>query len=192
MAVIHWMRAQRRFAPLRSRHARSNVGFRLTRANPPMLSFHLYADRHSVNAPCRRTSGCDGPAVIEEAMSVLARSHFLRWVARPLIPVIAALLALLAATGFLGLRYWQQLQAVNQALEHSRQVIDTLDRLRTIITDLEAERHGYLLTLDPAYLKAYGVSDDSIRREAEALQALVTDDPLQSLRAAHLALTVSA
>ena len=67
-------------------------------------------------------------------------------------------------------------------------MIDTLDRLRTIIADLEAERRGYLLTLDPAYLKAYGVSDESVRREAQALQTLVADDPLQSLRAGHLAL----
>jgi PAS domain S-box-containing protein len=71
-------------------------------------------------------------------------------------------------------------------------VIDTLDRLRTIIADLEGERHGYLLTLDPAYLKAYGVSDESVRWEVEALQTLVASDPLQSFRAGHLALIVSA
>src|SRR5262249_29710903 len=38
----------------------------------------------------------------------------------------------------------------------------------------------------------YGVSDESVRREAQALQTLVANDPLQSLRAGHLALTVSA
>jgi len=116
----------------------------------------------------------------------------LQWFARPLIPVIAALLTLSVATGFLGLQNWRDRQAVNLSLDHGRQVIDTLDRLRTIIADLEAERHGYLLTLDPAYLKAYGVSDESVRREAEALQALVANDPLQSFRAGHLALIVSA
>jgi PAS domain S-box-containing protein len=71
-------------------------------------------------------------------------------------------------------------------------VLDTLDRLRTILADLEAERRGYMMTLDPAYLKAYGISDESVRREAQALQALVAKDPLQSLRAGHLALTVAA
>ena len=124
-------------------------------------------------------------------MSAFARSHFLRWFSRPLIPVIAALLTLSAATGFLGLQNWRDREAVDLSLEHGRQVIDTLDRLRTIIVDLEAERHGYLLTLDPAYLKAYGVSDESVRREAEALQALVESDPLQSFRAGHLALIIS-
>ena len=74
----------------------------------------------------------------------------MRWFSRPLIPVIAALLTLSAATGFLGLRNWRDREAVDLSLEHGRQVIDTLDRLRTIIVDLEAERHGYLLTLDPA------------------------------------------
>src|ERR1700746_2417474 len=56
----------------------------------------------------------------------------------------------------------------------------------------EAKSRVYLLTFDPAYLKPYGVSDESARREGEALQSLVADDPLQSLRAAHLVLTVAA
>jgi PAS domain S-box-containing protein len=99
---------------------------------------------------------------------------------------------LLAASGFLGVRYWHERQAASQAVEHSHQVLDTLDRLRANIADLEAERRAYLLTLDPVYLKPYGISDESVRREGEALQSLVADDPLQSLRAAHLALTVAA
>jgi PAS domain S-box-containing protein len=99
---------------------------------------------------------------------------------------------LLAGSGFLGVQYWQQRQAASLAVEHSRQVIDTLERLRANIADLEAERRAYLLTLDPAYLKPYGVSDESVRREGEALQTLVASDPLQSLRAGHLALTLTA
>jgi PAS domain S-box-containing protein len=110
----------------------------------------------------------------------------------PLILRVAVPLMLLAASGFLGMRYWQQRQAASHAVEHSRQVLDTLDRLRANIADLEVERRGYLLTLDTAYLKHYGVSDESLRREGEALQSLVADDPLQSLRGAHLALTVAA
>jgi PAS domain S-box-containing protein len=115
-----------------------------------------------------------------------------RWFARPLILAGAMVLVLFAATGFLGLQYWHERQAANLSLERSRQVLDTLDRLRTIIANLEAERRGYLLTLDPEYLKAYGVSDESVRRQARALQALVANDPLQNLRAGHLALTLSA
>jgi PAS domain S-box-containing protein len=110
----------------------------------------------------------------------------------PLILGVAVPLMLLAASGFLGMLYWHQRQAASHAVEHSHQVLDTLDRLRANIADLEAERRGYLLTLDAAYLKHYGVSDESLRREGEALQSLVADDPLQSLRAAHLALTVAA
>lgn len=71
-------------------------------------------------------------------------------------------------------------------------MLETLDRLRAVIADVEAQRRGYLLTLDPQYLKAYGVSDESVRRDAQALQALVAGDPLQSHRAGHLALTVAA
>ena len=102
------------------------------------------------------------------------------------------LLTVVAATGFLGFRYWQERQAANLAHERSRQVLETLDRLKTVIADVEAQRRGYLLTLDPSYLKAYGVSDESVRRDAQALQALVAGDPLQNHRAGHLALTVAA
>jgi len=125
-------------------------------------------------------------------MSLPAPGLSSRWFARPLILGVAVLLTLFSATGFLGLQYWHERQAASLSLEHSRQVLDTLDRLRANIADLETERRGYLLTLDPAYLKPYGISDESVRREGEALQRLVADDPLQSLRAAHLALTVAA
>jgi PAS domain S-box-containing protein len=119
-------------------------------------------------------------------------SQFSRWFARPLVLVIAVLLTVVVATGFLGLRYWQERQAANLAHERSRHVLETLDRLKTIIADVEAQRRGYLLTLDPSYLKAYGVSDESVRRDAQALQALVAGDPLQNHRAGHLAVTVAA
>jgi PAS domain S-box-containing protein len=124
-------------------------------------------------------------------MSVRLSQSF-RWFARPLALVVAALLAVVIATGFLGFRYWQERQAADLAQERNRQVLETLDRLKVVIADVEAQRRGYLLTLDPHYLKAYGVSDDSVRRDAQALQALVADDPLQSHRAGHLALTVAA
>lgn len=125
-------------------------------------------------------------------MSVLVRILPLRWLARPLVLAVGALLTLFAATAILGLQYWQERQSTHQLVGHSREVLETLDRLRAIIAKLEAERRGYLMTLDPTYLKAYGVSDEGVRREAQALQALVADDPLLNLRAQHLTLTVSA
>jgi PAS domain S-box-containing protein len=115
-----------------------------------------------------------------------------RWFAPPPALVAAVLLTVVAATGLLGFQYLQERQAANLAHERSRQVLETLDRLKTIIADVEAQRRGYLLTLDPSYLKAYGVSDESVRRDAQALQALVVGDPLQNHRAGHLALTVAA
>ncbi len=125
-------------------------------------------------------------------MSVPALRLFPRWVARPLILGIAVPLTLLAAMGFLGLRYWQARQAASQSVVHSRQVIDTLDRLRVNIADIQAERRGYLLIPDAADPKPYGGSDESVRRESDTLQTLVADDRLQSLRAAYLAVTVAA
>src|SRR6266700_1810150 len=128
----------------------------------------------------------------DAAMSVHASGLSSRWFARPLILAGAVLLALFIAAGFLGSQYWNGRRAVDVSLGRSRQVLDTIDRLRAIIANVESERRGYLLTLDPAYLKAYGVSDESVRRETQELHALVANDPLQSLRAGHLALIVSA
>jgi anti-sigma-K factor RskA len=61
---------------------------------------------------------------------------------------------LLAASGFLGLRYWQQRQAASHAVEHSRQVLDTLDRLRANIADLETERRGVFADPRPGISQA--------------------------------------
>jgi PAS domain S-box-containing protein len=128
----------------------------------------------------------------QRAMLLSASRWSKRWFARPLILAVAVSLMLLAASAFLGMRYWHERQAASDAVEHSRQVLDTLDRLRANIVDLETEGRRYFITLDPLYLKPYGISDESVRREGEALQSLVAADPLQSLRASHLALTVAA
>jgi PAS domain S-box-containing protein len=99
---------------------------------------------------------------------------------------------LLAVSTLLGVRYWRERQAVTHAIAHSHQALETLDRLHGNVVDLEAEGRRYFITLDPLYLKPYGISDEGVRREGETLQRLVADDPLQSLRAAHLALTIAA
>jgi PAS domain S-box-containing protein len=124
-------------------------------------------------------------------MSLRAPRLLPRWFAHPLIWAPALLLTFLVATVYFVLQYSQERQVASRLVEHSGRVLETLDRLRVDIADLAAERRGYLLTLDPAYLKPYGISDESVRREGEALQNLVVDDPLQSLRATHLMLTVS-
>ena len=86
---------------------------------------------------------------IEGPVTVPAWVPSLRWLARPLIMAVVALLTLFAATGFLGLQYQQERRAAHDLLGHSRQVLETLDRLRAITAELETERRGYLMTLDP-------------------------------------------
>jgi hypothetical protein len=66
------------------------------------------------------------------------------WFTRPLIPGIAVLLALFAGIGFLGLRVWHERQAVSLSVEHSREVLETLDLERADIAHLEAERRASL------------------------------------------------
>ena len=114
-----------------------------------------------------------------------------RWFVRPAVLAAAAFLLLLAATGALGLWYWYERQAASHGAEHSGQVIEALDLVRMHVAGLESEKRRYLLTRDPSYLEPYGISDESVRGEIQSLQTLVADDPLQSLRAAHLALIVA-
>jgi PAS domain S-box-containing protein len=115
----------------------------------------------------------------------------LRWLVRPMVLAAAAFLLLLAATGALGLWYWYERQAASRGVEHSGQVIEALDLLRMHVAGLETEKRRYLLTREPTYLEPYGISDQSVRGEIEALQTLVANDPLQSLRAAHLTFVVA-
>jgi CHASE3 domain sensor protein len=158
----------------------------LKNISKPVRAYALCAGAHS--APIDKL-GAALPLPDKPSIAVIGGQ---RWLVRPPILAGTVLLALLTATGFFGFRYWQDRQAVNLAIEHARQVLETLDRLRTIIIDLDGERRGYLLTLDPSYRKAYGVSDENVRREIQGLQGLVASDTSQSLRAAHLALIVSA
>jgi PAS domain S-box-containing protein len=115
-----------------------------------------------------------------------------RWFARPLIVGSVVLLILFAVTALLELQYRHERQAASSMVVHSRQVIDALDRLRASISGFETERRGYLLTRDPAYLKPYTVSDESVKRNVQTIQTLVARDSSQSLHAAHLALSISA
>ena len=82
-----------------------------------------------------------------------------RWFARPVILGIAAFLMLLATTGFLGIQDWHEWQAANRSVGHSRQVIETLDRVRAYIAELETEKRRYMLTPDLTYLNPYGASE---------------------------------
>jgi PAS domain S-box-containing protein len=159
----------------------------------PRLGGRVHISYHTISTPAFAPEYLRSREHAEPMTKSRAVRHLAsRWLARPLVLAVAALLILSVAIGFLALRYWHQRELASVAVEHGRQVLETLDRLGSNIADLEAERRGYLLTLDPEYLKPYGVSDESVRREGDALQSLVTGDPLQSLRASHLALTVSA
>ena len=106
------------------------AGSPLTCADPPMLSFRQRSGPTRVQDP--------------RPMSVIAPGYYLRWFARPLILAVAVLVALFAATSLLGLQYWEERQAAHHFTEHSRQVLETLDRLRAIVAELETERRGYL------------------------------------------------
>src|SRR6267154_2395476 len=57
----------------------------------------------------------------------------------PLILGVAVPLMLLAASGFLGMRYWHQQQAASHAVEHSRQAlarIGTMGEIRSQIDQM--------------------------------------------------------
>jgi PAS domain S-box-containing protein len=124
-------------------------------------------------------------------MSPLASRKAPRSLFRPLIGGALLLFALVAVNVYFGLRIWHARQAMIVQLEHSRQVMDSLDRLRTSLDRVVHQKQDFLLSNDPAYAGLYDISDESVRRQARALETLVASDPLESLRASHLALVIA-
>ena len=85
-----------------------NVGFRVSpmRTCPHVASILSVLASAPENAPVTQRIEDRGQCQFP------LRGRFSRWFARPLILGVAVLLALFAATGFLGLRYWHERQAV--------------------------------------------------------------------------------
>jgi len=77
-------------------------------------------------------------------------------------------------------------------VNHSRAVIETVQKVRASIEDAEQAERGYLVTGDARYLEPYARASGELPAEEAQLQALVSDNPAQTSSAKGLVRAVEA
>ena len=75
---------------------------------------------------------------------------------------------------------------------HSHEVLASIGRVQQYIYLAESEQRGFLIAGDRAYLAGYREALDSLKREQQQLNGLVSDNPPQSARARQMKLLTDA
>ncbi len=76
----------------------------------------------------------------------------------------------------------QRQNLILKELEHSKQVVQTFNRLLTITINLETGIRGYLLSSEDSYLEPFNQNEAKFDQEARAAQELLADDAEQNKR----------
>lgn len=98
---------------------------------------------------------------------------------------IVALSAILSI-GFVSYTELSTLANSSASVQRSYDVLQTLDDLDAVITDSEANQHGFQLTRDPAYLTQYDAAVAQIRLAVSELRRLCADEPSTATAVAEL------
>ncbi len=96
-------------------------------------------------------------------------------------------IVILLVSGGLAIHQYTRFAAAAALVEHTHQVLDSIDRLLTRLGDAEANHRGFLLTKDRSFLEPYTRAGNDARALAGNLVALVADRPAQQARARRLA-----
>jgi PAS domain S-box-containing protein len=88
-------------------------------------------------------------------------------------------LALLALIGVTAYSEVIKLRANDALVDHTHQVISSLRRVQSLVTDAETGQRGYLITGDSAYLEPYTEATLEMDGELATLRALVADNAEQ-------------
>ena len=96
-------------------------------------------------------------------------------------------IAVLLLSGGLAIHQYTRFAAAAALVEHTHQVLDSIDRLMTRLVDAEANHRGFLLTDDRSFLEPYSRAVSDARTLAAGLVPLVADNPAQQTRARRLA-----
>ena len=96
-------------------------------------------------------------------------------------------IAILLLCGGLAVHQYTRFAAATALLEHTHQVLDSIDHVLTRLVDAEASHRGFLLTKDRSFLEPYSRSGTDARALTASLVALVADNPAQQTRARRLA-----
>ncbi len=88
----------------------------------------------------------------------------------------------LAMLGIIGVTSYHEvvkLRTNDTLVDHTHQVISSLRRIQSLVTEAETGQRGYLITGDNYYLKPYNDSAKSLDGELATLRSLVSDNPEQ-------------
>jgi CHASE3 domain sensor protein len=76
--------------------------------------------------------------------------------------------------------------AAGDEVSHASMVLNSLDRVLSLMKDAENNQRGYLLTEDKSYLERHATARDEAPREFDELRARTRNDPLQRPRLEEL------
>lgn len=88
-------------------------------------------------------------------------------------------LAMLGTIGATSYREVLKLRTNDAMVDHTHQVIASLRKVQSLVTDAETGQRGYLITGDEHYLTRYQESLESLDEQFAALRALIADNPEQ-------------
>jgi PAS domain S-box-containing protein len=95
-------------------------------------------------------------------------------------------LGMLIVMGLIGIWTLRQVDASDAWMDHTREVIDRVDRLMSVVKDAESSQRGYLLTGDEGYLVPYHAAGEAAKALMSELTLLTADNPTQQLRLREL------
>ena len=93
-------------------------------------------------------------------------------------PLLMAIAVLLICSG-LAVRQYRQFVAASHTVEHTHEVLDSIERIVNRLVAAETGQRGYLLTNDRAYLTPYEGVQEQTRALLSRLEQLVSDNPEQ-------------
>ena len=98
----------------------------------------------------------------------------------------APFVALLVVAGLMSFRYHQLLLSQRGSIEHTYQVLTTLESTLVHAIDAETGQRGFIITGDDRYLEPYDRALAQIAPLANRLRALVSDSAVQQRRVDRL------
>ncbi|MBP6895461.1 MAG: CHASE3 domain-containing protein [Gammaproteobacteria bacterium] len=103
----------------------------------------------------------------------------------------APFVALLVVAGILSFRYHQLLLSQRASIEHTYQVLTTLESTLVYAIDAETGQRGFIITGEDRYLEPYDRALAQIGPLANRLRALVSDSAVQQRRVDRLEYAVA-
>ena len=105
---------------------------------------------------------------------------------RPLVFGIALVLLLMIGSAIVSAYNVHRLRQDSAGVDHTHQVIATLEAIIESVRDAESGQRGYLITGDPTYVDPYRGAADTTKDFVDRVQALTADNPQQQARIPQL------